>query len=259
MKLTDVSVEQVRRGDPDRFLSAMTAPVEMRPRLLTLYAFNLEIARAPWATKEPLVAEMRLQFWIDLIEAIGTCGALPRHDLTRPLAALVKEADLPPDLLHEMVRARRFDISAEPHKTPKALETYIDHTAGHLMWLAALALGAPQEAEQPIRDYAHGAGVAALLRALPQLTQHRRSPLPVDSDAAIAELVTGALRRVARARKAAKQIPAAAAPALRAGWRAKALLERAQRNPSQVLTTGLEEAEFRRKSHLIWISLRGQW
>ncbi|TNF18762.1 MAG: phytoene synthase, partial [Rhodobacteraceae bacterium] len=53
----------VEKGDPDRFASAMAAPVAARARLFPLYAFNLEVARAPWVTQEPMIAEMRLQWW----------------------------------------------------------------------------------------------------------------------------------------------------------------------------------------------------
>ena len=41
----------VARGDPDRFLSAMAAPVAARAVLFPLYAFNLEVAKAPWLTQ----------------------------------------------------------------------------------------------------------------------------------------------------------------------------------------------------------------
>jgi phytoene synthase len=36
----------VRRHDPDRFLTALFAPPAKRDALLTLYAFNHELARA---------------------------------------------------------------------------------------------------------------------------------------------------------------------------------------------------------------------
>ena len=42
----------VEKADPDRFLSAMTAPPEGRALLFPLYAFNAEVARAPWVTSE---------------------------------------------------------------------------------------------------------------------------------------------------------------------------------------------------------------
>ena len=64
--------ELVQRGDPDRFLAVMAAPVGVRAQLLPLYAFNLEVARAPWVTQEPLIAEMRLQWWRDVVENAGS-------------------------------------------------------------------------------------------------------------------------------------------------------------------------------------------
>ena len=48
----------VARGDPPRFRAAMAAPVAMRRLLFPLYAFNLEVARAPWVTQEPMIALM---------------------------------------------------------------------------------------------------------------------------------------------------------------------------------------------------------
>ncbi|WP_262983172.1 squalene/phytoene synthase family protein [Paracoccus mutanolyticus] len=53
--------------------------------MLTLYALNLELARAPLASAEPLIAEMRLQWWIERLEEIGA-GAVPSHELLGPLA-----------------------------------------------------------------------------------------------------------------------------------------------------------------------------
>ncbi len=61
----------VERGDPDRFLAVMAAPAWARARLFPLYAFNLEVARAPWVTEEPMIAEMRLQWWRDVVESAG--------------------------------------------------------------------------------------------------------------------------------------------------------------------------------------------
>ena len=72
----------VERGDPERFMAAMAAPVEARRVLFPLYAFNVEVARAPWVTEEPMIAEMRLQWWRDALEEIahGEPGSPPRGD-----------------------------------------------------------------------------------------------------------------------------------------------------------------------------------
>ena len=48
----------VRRHDPDRFLTALFAPSAKRDVLLTLYAFNHELARAREVVSEPLLARI---------------------------------------------------------------------------------------------------------------------------------------------------------------------------------------------------------
>ena len=58
----------VRRHDPDRFLTALFAPPERRDALLTLYAFNHELARAREAVSEAPLALIRLQWWREVVE-----------------------------------------------------------------------------------------------------------------------------------------------------------------------------------------------
>ncbi len=87
--------EQVQRADPDRFLSAMTARPDQRGPLMVLYAFNLEVARAPWVTKEPLIAEMRLQWWRDAIAEVFEGREVRRHEVVTPLGEVIHGHKLP--------------------------------------------------------------------------------------------------------------------------------------------------------------------
>ena len=48
----------VARADPERFSAVMAAPLGARAVLLPIYAAAAEVARAPWITKEPIIAEM---------------------------------------------------------------------------------------------------------------------------------------------------------------------------------------------------------
>ncbi|KAB2881303.1 MAG: phytoene synthase, partial [Albidovulum sp.] len=72
----------VEEGDPERFAATMAAAPEARLRLWPLYAVNLEIARAPWAAREPMLAEMRLQWWIDTLRELAAGGARAGHPVT---------------------------------------------------------------------------------------------------------------------------------------------------------------------------------
>ncbi|MEZ5779597.1 MAG: squalene/phytoene synthase family protein [Paracoccaceae bacterium] len=248
----------VERGDPDRFAATMAAPPGARANLWPLYAYNLEIARAPWVTPEPMIAEMRLQFWIDTVEEIGQ-GKPPRaHEVAAPLAELINRTGIPPRLLIGMAEARYWDIGTEPFADRAAFDAHIDTTAGNLMWAAAHALGAPADAEAAIRDFAWGAGLAAWFRAVPELEARGRIPVIDGRPAALAELAAEGRTRIAAARARRAAIPRSALPALWTGSGAPAILAQVEREPSRVASGTLGQSDFGRRGGLLWRALLGR-
>ena len=248
--------ELVQRGDPDRFLATMTAPPGARARLFPLYAFNLEVARAPWVTAEPMIAEMRLQWWRDALGEIAD-GKPPRsHEVVAPLAEVIRQACLPVALFDQMIAARRWDIYSEAFSDNVHFEQHIDRTSGHLMWLCAKALDAPDALERPVRDAAHALGVANWLVATADLEARGRLPLPDGRPDAVRDLANVALARLSRARRTDFK---AATPAVRTAWRAKALLKQAARQPGGVAQGTLGTSEFRRRFSLMFKAMVGGW
>lgn len=246
----------VEKGDPDRFLATMTAPPAARRWLWPLYAFNLEVARAPWVTAEPMIAEMRLQWWADALDGIAA-GQPPRaHEVAAPLAAVIAGAGLPVAPLGALVEARRWDIWHEPFADTAALVAHIDATAGHLMWSAARVLGAPETAEGVVRDVAFAQGLAGWFRAAPALIAHGRQPLPGGD---LAALAAEGLRRLRAARARRGVVPATAAPALRAGWAAGPVLAAAECAPGAIATGLPAEAEIARRFRLLRLAFTGRW
>lgn len=243
----DACAEIVARGDPDRFATVMAAPVAVRARLLPLYAFNLEVARAPWVTAEPLIVEMRLQWWADMAEEIGQ-GGTRAHEVIGPLADLVRERSLPVSLLGDMVEARRADIYGD-RPDAAAFDAYIDRTAGNLMWLAALALVAAPGMEARVRDIAWGQGVASLFQAVPELVARGHDPLP---DEEIRSLAQRALARLKGPR-----LPRRIAPALWPAWQARGILRLAMNEPERVHEGRLILPEFRKRGGLLLRALLG--
>ena len=81
----EACTEILRQQDPDRFGAVLVAAPEHRPALVTLYALNLEIARAPFQSAEPMLAEMRLQWWADRLAEMGRGTPPPLHDVLTPL------------------------------------------------------------------------------------------------------------------------------------------------------------------------------
>lgn len=248
----DACADLVQRGDPDRFLAVMAAPRSVRAQLLPLYAFNLEVARAPWVTQEPLIAEMRLQWWRDVVENAAS-GAARAHEVAGPLHELIRDFGLPVEVLDRLIAARRWDIHREPHDGIKGLADYIDDTGAGLMWLAARALGAPEGAEYAVRAYGWASAAAQYLRAVPDLQARGRQPLP--EGVAPADLARLGLERLAVARQARRLVPKEVAPALLAGWQAEPLLR-------QILAGGssaIELSPFQRRWRLLRQAFTGRW
>jgi NADH dehydrogenase [ubiquinone] 1 alpha subcomplex assembly factor 6 len=78
-------VREARRRDRDRYLCALFAPMPARSRLIALLALDLELARIPHTVSEPLLGQMRLQWWRDAI-AEARQGRPPAHPVVQALA-----------------------------------------------------------------------------------------------------------------------------------------------------------------------------
>ena len=245
----------VEKADPERFRAIMAAPVPARQVLFPLYAFNVEIIRAPWVTKEPMIAEMRLQWWRDALEEIGTGGTVRRHEVVDALAPLLD----PPaaQALDALVAARRWDIYNDPFPDQAAFDSYIHDTTGVLMITAARLLGGQDD--QIVADFAYAAGVANLLRALPVLLDRQRQPLPDPSPTGIAALADRALTRLNAARRGRARIAPLAGAALLPGHAARPVLTRAAADPQAVLDGRLELSPLRQSLRLSHAALRGWW
>ena len=247
----------VERGDPDRFLATMSVPVAAREVLFPLYAFNVEVTRAPWASAEPLIGEMRLQWWRECLEECAGTGPVRAHEVAGPLALLIRGRAVPIVPLVALIEARRWDIYSDAFADEAALSAYIEATAAGLMWTAAAALGAPGSAEARVRAIGWASGLAAFLRAVPELEARGRRPLADGRPEAVAGLARAGLDRLDDARNA--PLPVSAQPALLAGWRARTTLRRAAAEPERVGAGQLEESRFARRASLIAKVIRRSW
>ncbi len=249
----------VEAGDPVRFAATMAATAALRPRLWPLYAANLEIARAPWAAREPVLAEMRLQWWIDTLRDLGEGRTRPGHPVTGALAPLLARDPGLGDLLVALAAARRWDCRAEPFAGADAFDAYLDATSGNLMWAAARILGAPAAAEPVVRDFARGDGLARWLIAAPELRARGRHPFVDDRPEALAHLAAGGRARIARARRAAARRPRRARPALWPGADAAAVLRRAAADPARIMAGTLAPSEAGSRLRLLWCAAAGRF
>jgi len=243
----------VEKGDPDRFLAAMSCAPDVRAVLFPLYAFNLEVARAPWVTREPLIAQMRLQFWRDAVGDVIAGKPARAHEVAGPLAAVITAHSLPASLFSTLITAREWDIDGAPFATEEEVIAHIDRGAGSLAVLAALALGAVAGDEGDLREAAIAGGIANWLLAVPVLTAAGRKPLAHETLAEVRNLADYGLGMIA---KHGRRDFGRAGAALRANWRARDLLRAAHKDPQAVPDGRLGTSEFRRRLSLIGATWR---
>jgi phytoene synthase len=183
--MDDTLAALVRRHDPDRFLTALFAPPEVRDVLLTLYAFNHELARAREVASEPTLALIRLQWWREVVD-----GAAKRHVVATPLLAAIDAGLLHRADLLSLIDAR--EVEAEPEVASFAdWQAYVLAGAGGVAVAAARALGALDP--EPFRPLGAAYGVAGLLHSVTLLAARGRCLLPEDLLAAQGASVAAAI------------------------------------------------------------------
>lgn len=153
----------LREGDRDRYLCALLTPEDRRGPIVALYAFNMEIARIRDIVTEPMMGEVRLQWWRDLIEGepdLGRAG----HPVAAALLRAIGDHALPRQTLVNMIEARQFDLYDDPMPDRNTFEGYAGETASALIQMCAQILDVRESARTG--EAAGHAGVAQLVAGL---------------------------------------------------------------------------------------------
>ena len=174
-----IIAQTVRRFDPDRYFSALFAPETVRRHLMTLYAFNHETARIAETVHQPMMGQIRLEWWRETLD--GARNGAPRdHNVARALAELFAAQALPIELFDAILDARAFDTSQEMFFDWAAVETYCDATSGNIMRLASRILWSDGEGDAAAREAGIAYALAGLIRALPFHAARHKVYLPQD-------------------------------------------------------------------------------
>lgn len=222
--------EIAREGDPDRFLAALFAPPEARERLFALIAFNLELAKIPATVSEPILGEIRLQWWSEAIERLLSSGEAEGHEILLALAAAHRERPLGGEALRTMIAARRVALSDDLEGDPERIDAFVAGTAGALAQAGVGALGGDERAREVAAAAGFAEGAGRLIAALPAIIVAGGAPLPAEGKvdmnalregrapdnliAAVRDLAVRGTEKLAAARARRREIPRAARPPL---------------------------------------------
>lgn len=146
--------QRVRHGDRDRFLTGLFAPPEKRQALFAIYALEFELARIPELVSEPMLGEIRLQWWRELIDAVASGHGRQMHPLSAPLIHAIEGQLVPRAGFDRLIDSFSDSISAAADGEA-ALTPYPGLAA-------SLDLAAALLAEDHVTGEQEGAGIAAL-------------------------------------------------------------------------------------------------
>src|SRR6201993_1677094 len=126
----------VRRHDRDRYQTALFAPAVCREALVALYAFNYEIARVRESVTQPVLGQIRLQWWRDNIAAAFEGGPVRHHPVAEALTAAIWGPARTGRHFGRLIEARETDLDDKPPPSLVALREYAEASSGRLIQLA---------------------------------------------------------------------------------------------------------------------------
>ncbi|MFT3731315.1 MAG: squalene/phytoene synthase family protein [Hyphomicrobium sp.] len=173
----DVVRTSARTHAPDRFYSALFAPVEARDDLIALAAFTGEIERITRQVREAALGEIRVAWWRDAFLSRGESGR-SGNPVLDAFADVIRRRALPLGRIEDYLAAHADALYAEPPTGDDELLARLRIIDGTPFRLAASILGANLD-DATLDAAARASGFARLGIELPYALMHQRPLLPL--------------------------------------------------------------------------------
>lgn len=191
----DVVRIAARAYERDRYLAALLAPSAVRFDLIALAAFAGEIARIPSFVDEPMMGEIRLQWWRD--ELVRPPGKRSGHPIADAVRSLIARRGLSLTPFETLIDAHSARLTVASHADDAALAEDLAGTEGIQFDLAWRVLAGSRTEPAPgvVAEAGQAYGLARLALELPARLAEGRSPIPSSrlhaAGIGIAELAAG--------------------------------------------------------------------
>lgn len=175
--------DQLQSSDPDRWLSSrFIRDLVARADVIALYAFDHELSRAPKVVSNPLMGEIRLTWWREMLDEVFEGRPVRRHPAALALATAIERQGLLRGPLEVMIDARYRELDRTQMAAADALE-WARGTGGQVAELAIQILDPAADADS---GRSSGAAWALGRRAMtePALKPVFEALLPSARDAA---------------------------------------------------------------------------
>ncbi|MFC3051020.1 squalene/phytoene synthase family protein [Kordiimonas pumila] len=269
----------VRNDDYDRYILSLYAPSSSQRHIWAILAFNQEVAKIRETVSEPMLGEIRLQWWHDILDEIEA-NTVRDHPVVQELAVAIKIKPVI-NLLRQTLQARRQDILGEGTVTQRAVLAYANDAGGTLQQALTyyyIQKDTPSpECLQAAAKLGAAWTVLGLIRTIPFYWQHNDSHLlPQEASLAItlqntedawnllkpiiSEMSLTVLECKNSALKYKQNLTTAEKPTLLLGSLIsyyQNLLERADGNPFKM--PAHDKSNFKKLLHVFWAQLAGKY
>ena len=220
----------LHKSDPKRFRSIMAAPEKFRPYYFVIFALNVEVSRAPYLTKEPLIADIRLQWWLDVLDEIIGNKTVRKHAVATPLSKCIGKGQAKE--LKKFVLARKWDIHSDEFNSLTELNNYLYETTGILFQVAAGSNLVTTN--KYFHDACMAIALANYLMATPDLKRAGKLPFAGLSPIEIGEQCGIAMANLKTAKSHKKNFTERERWVLFTGWKSEKILTKIFRNPENL-------------------------
>ncbi|KAH8114540.1 isoprenoid synthase domain-containing protein [Phellopilus nigrolimitatus] len=155
----------VRQHDRDSYLISQFFPRNLQPACFAVKAFYVELAMIQDSVSNPLIGQMRMQFWKDAVQQ----GRPPGHPIATALHDASRIAHIAPYHLKRIIEARDVELNSPAHLNMDTLLAHAESTSSTLNYILLSILGLSSS-----ETFSHAAShlgasqmLITLLRALP--------------------------------------------------------------------------------------------
>lgn len=165
--------KMVAESDRERYLWSLFAAADRQPAVWAVWAFNQEIAKIWDTVSEPALADIRLQWWHEVLDEI-TAGNIRQQPVIEELA-VIENKDVVFPLLKQAIEARKAELFTGGSDI-SGLKEYATGAGGALHRAVCLVEnpGASGEAQQVAALIGEAWAMLGLVRALPYYWQHNK-------------------------------------------------------------------------------------
>jgi NADH dehydrogenase [ubiquinone] 1 alpha subcomplex assembly factor 6 len=246
--------DQVRTQDHDRYLTLLWAPAAAQPGLAALYACHLELATIPEKVSEPILGEIRYQWWRETL-AEAADGKPRQHPVLQAMSPVLQAHPGLLALIDASLDARINALDPEAPRTATALAALGEGIGGAIQAAAFAILGG-----QGSDEAARAAGTVAFLVGVLRSLQNESggSSFNPAAQKALNDLAA-AIHSVATSRLAPiKSLPKVGRSAALLAVLAQDRLRRFAAPGKTLATADFHAGELARQLRLAWTALSGR-